>query len=169
MFEKYFVTCPVAVALKHAGFDEPCMAARERDGAEDILHIAYDSKPPNPAIYSEAIQKLMVDRPGMFIDIRRNSEMQPCQFAAPLYDQVFEWLFSKGLYLHPYYAPQSDGKAATEPKYGVNVFDKNLKLLWPNNDIFYGEVILYTERRDAIEQAILAAIKLLPDEHKTNV
>lgn len=172
MFEKYFVTCPVAITLRGAGFDEPCMAAWECNGdLEDenrILHIAYDSKPPNPAIYNEEIQALMKDRPGMFMNRRRNSEISPWLYAAPLYDQVFEWLFSKGIYLHPYYV--SPLVIKDEGVWGCNLYESSTNnYLWPEYALSDKKEYHTHERRDVIEQAILAAIKLLPNESKMDV
>ncbi len=173
MFEKYFVTCPVAVALRGAGFDEPCMAAREHymDGDEvvDILHICYFDSPTNIDLYIETIRELLKSRPGLLEDKRTNKQLPPWLYAAPLYGQVLEWFMSKGLYLHPYYAPKFDGKIAIEPKYGCNVLDKNLKHLWPEGGIFSNVVIIYPDRRAALEQAILVAIKLLSDVSKLDM
>jgi hypothetical protein len=116
MFEKYFVTCPVAVALREAGFDEPCMASWECYETTTLhqkaivsykeLHIAYLSQPPDQSIYSDKIQKLMAKSPGLFKDQRTNSTFPEWLYAAPLYDQVLEWFMSKGLYLHQYRIPQ---------------------------------------------------------------
>jgi hypothetical protein len=175
MFEKYFVTCPVAVALRGAGFDEPCMACWEHyrpDGTlttfeeADKFRINYSSEPQDPRMLSQAIRDIMKERPGLFQRLIKNTDLPPYLYAAPLYDQVLEWFMSKGLYLHPFYAPRFEGKIAVEPKYGTNVYNKDLKYLWPEGGmgIFSKGNITLPDRRDAIDQAILAAIKLLPNE-----
>lgn len=171
MFEKYFVTCPLSIALRAAGFDEPCMATRETylDGSQKF-NISYSSEPLNPATYNSIIKEAMELRPGLFVPKLKNSEFPPWLYAAPLYDQVFEWLFSKGIYLHPYYAPKFEGKKAIAARWGVNIYNLDLKFLNAGGLLgaMAGEPV-NADRRDAIEQAIFAAIKLLTNEPKMDV
>lgn len=178
MFEKYFVTAPVAVALKEAGFDEPCIAAREyysdsNGNYQEELHVAYISHPPEISIYSDKIQKLMVRKPGLFKDLRLNSQFPTWLYAAPLYAQVFEWFLKKGLYLHPYLL-NGPINIAFKEKWGVNIFNPAGSLEWPvvpfqpdpNKFEDDRQTYIHADKRDAYEQAIIAAIKLLPNESK---
>ena len=171
MFEDYFVTCNVAVALKGAGFDEPCMASWERYKAlkyvtGDKLHIHYSNFPTSPDNYNDTIKAAMLAHPGLFAEKRKNSEWPPWLYVAPLYDQVFDWLLNKGLYLHPYKTPG--------PKWGVNIYDIDFNHVWPNNtpneSYHYNQMkYLHDGKKLALTEAILQAIKLLPNEPETNV
>lgn len=150
MFEKYFVTCPVAVALKAAGFDEPCMALWRTFKAptQPSSQIIYNNEDPDAWMYE-----------------CRNSGLPNWQFARPLYQQVFEWFMSKGIYLHPYYAPKFEGKKAILAQWGVNIYNLDLKFLNAGGLLgaMEGEPVNINQR-DAMDQAILEAIKLLPNE-----
>lgn len=169
MFEEYFVTYMLAKVLRTAGFDVPCIGVWEYsvwdDKPEAELHINYLSFDTTDHIYNKEIQALLKSRPGLFQDKRTNQTLPPWLFAAPLYDQVFAWLFKKGLYLHPYYAPKFEGKKAVKAQWGVNIYDLDLKFLNAGGLLaaMEGEPV-NADRRDAIEQAILAAIKLLKNE-----
>lgn len=170
MFEDYFVTCAAAVALREAGFNEPCMAVHEYykfHGKEyKEFHIAYFGKPGEPRMYSDKIQKLMIKRPGLFIDQRTNQQFPPWLYAAPLYEQVLDWFLSKGLYLHPYNL-QGIRTKDMEHKWGVNIFDMEYNHLWPSIPLTKAytqemQLFLADGRRLALNNAILPAIKLLP-------
>lgn len=177
MFEKYFVTCPVAVALRGAGFDEPCMAAREcyegPDDIVDILHICYFSSPTNTDLYVETIRELLKTRPAMMNEKRTNKQLPPWLYAAPLYVQVFEWFEARGLYLHDYRITANVNRISKKTVYGTSVFDDQGMQLWPiitnlgDRDVFVKHS--HDTLQLARDQAILAAIKLLPNEPKMDV
>lgn len=164
MFADYFVTCNVAIALRNVGFDEPCMAMHEHYDHNDIQHseliIGYSNRPTTPEIYNSTIQKLLEERPGLFKEQRRNSMLPKWQYAAPLYDQAFDWLLIKGYYLHDYHIPKLEQAPA---RWGVNLYDDNGDLVWPEltmNDQAY----LYENKRAAWRHGLLAAIKLIKEQ-----
>lgn len=172
MFENYFVTCNVAVALKKIGFDEPCMAwfeYYEIDGkTTQAFHIAYSNAPTNPGMYNDMIKEILESRSIDISPARMNSRLQPWQYAAPLYQQVFEWLETKGLYLHPYRVP----RLRELPEwYGVNIFNEKGKQVWPivplNKDYHENATMYYfPDKKSAYWHSILAAIEILK-EHAT--
>jgi hypothetical protein len=141
MFEKYFVTCNVAILLKNVGYDEPCIAVYDCNKVDAEHRIDYGNHPFQP---------------------HRNSKLQPWLYAAPLYQQVFEWLESKGLYLHPYKVPLLNEQPAY---YGVNIFNDEGMHLWPDvpHDKDYHKNIqkyYYYDKLIAWRHAIMAAIRL---------
>ena len=173
MFEKFFVTCPVAIALRAAGYDEPCMAVHEyyefNGKPFRKLHIVYLAEPPATSIYSDKIQKLMETHPGLFKEFRTNQKFPPWLYAAPLYDQVFDWLGTKGLHLHVHYIAK-DVLRKDHGVWGCSVYDITTgNLLSPLFKLTERIEYPHKERRTAIEQAILAALKLQSHEPKTNV
>lgn len=175
MVEEYFVTCEVAIALRAAGFDEPCMGVHEyyqtvEGPYSDELHINYSNRPTNPDTYNDTIRKLMLTRPGLFVEKHRNSELQPWFYAAPLYDQVIDWFLTKGLYLHPYKTIRPKKNKATKI-WGVNILNNDGEHLWPavaltRNYSQEMQKYLTDGRRLALNTAILAGLKLL-DNVKT--
>lgn len=107
MFSEYFVTCSIAIALKKAGFDEQCMGAWEhynyKGGDFTELIIAYSNQPTIPEIYNSTIQQALAERPGLFKERQKNSQLQPWLYAAPLYQQVFDWLIMHNIRVHDVY------------------------------------------------------------------
>lgn len=156
MFEDYFVTTNVAVALRKAGFDEPCMGAHNTQ--DNKLHISYTNEPTD--FHTIAIK-------------RRNSELPEHLYAAPLYDQVFDWLLQSNIRIHDVLISTDSGNGTTM---GWRVYLYNGttgKALWPPVMVAYKypasyEIVehsrLYKDKKQAWEQAILEAIKLLPNE-----
>ncbi len=168
MFDGYFVTCDVAIALRNVGFDEPCMAVHEHYTHNSMqytkLIIGYSNQPTTPEIYNSTIQKLLEEKPDLFKEQRRNSLLPVWQYAAPLYDQVFDWLMIKGYYLHDYPIPKLEQAPV---RWGVNLYDDKGGLVWPKltlNDQAY----LYEEKREAWRYGLLAALKFL-EHNKENV
>ncbi len=167
MFEDFFVTCPLAIALRAAGYDEPCMAAwhsvTHKGIKTDNLFIGYYNYEQPIEIYNENIQHVMKTRPGLLQDKRTNQTMPPWLYAAPLYDQLFLWLFKKGLYLHKFYAPLFDNhERAISPQWGINVFNLDLKLISPAG-WFSAMTCSDPDQRIAFENGIKQALKLLKD------
>lgn len=188
MFEKYFVTCPVAVALRAAGFDEPCMASWEHYDhtrsltafeEPNIMRINYTNSVLDPRIYNEELQRVMKERPNLFAQKLQNSQLPAYLYAAPLYGQVLEWLHGQGIRVHENYLTTGERKIATKLAWAVRLVDtKTGKTLWPDTKIAFSkegifEIIEpdneFEVQRDAWEQSILAAIKLLPNESKVDV
>lgn len=161
MFDKYFVKIPVAIALKKAGFDEPCIGVHEyythQDITTSILRISYNNHALDKYDRDDEVIRQMVLRRGLIEERRCNSELPQWLFAAPFYDQVLDWLESKGVYIHPYRIPEFQESSA---KWGVNVYDLSGNLLWPKWNLD-SEIKYFQDKYEARCQALLPAIDLI--------
>lgn len=165
MFDEYFVTCNVAEALRKVGYDEPCMAIRERYKQENTwiedLFINYSNKPPNPELYKEAYQKILQERPNILATRFTNSQLQPWCFAAPLYPQVAKWLRGKGLFLQDSRIPIMKTDMSMSELWMVSIYNQNGKQLWPAVPLVnYHQNIKkfhFESEREAWDKAIIAA------------
>lgn len=121
---KHFVPYDIAKELKEIGFDEPCF--KYYDQSKDIC---------------SALQL-----------VKWNSESKVL-IAAPLYDQVIDWLIEK-YNLHVY----TDQDTSSKWRYVISV-DWNRKDV-PIEDEFQGKW-KHKERKLALNEGILKAIELI--------
>lgn len=141
---KQFTPYHVSVALRDAGFDEPCFATDDMGTKVGVL---------DPAQFKVTGFQFVT-----------NSELQDGAVASPLYQQVFDWLEMRNIRIHDYWV-------YFEGKHGCNVFDKLTgKLLWPHRNFAHLQELhekkemdpyLHYSKRDAWNEAITEAIKLL--------
>lgn len=176
MFEEYFVLPPIARALRECGFNEPCIGAYEINawGCESKLIISYTNQRIDPNEFDEATKELFIKRPGLFRDLRKNSELPQWLYAAPLYDQVKNWLFTKNLRIHETYIAKTVFKKGDNGAWFYSVYDTiEGNCLWPpviihsQIDGFYEDTIRKDAKRStriALEEAILKAINILKNE-----
>lgn len=139
---------PIARALKEANFQEYCIAKWTTTTTQK--------------------GKLICSSNFKYL----NNELQDKECAAPLYDQVLEWLFKKGLYLHPYLM---DGNAVelntvTKPGWSCNILRKGTyKILWPKLLLSVRtnyKDYLHPTKQKAYDQAIMKALDLLQQKDK---
>lgn len=185
MFEKYFVTCNVAVALREAGYNEPCMAVWEyyefEKDRNEKLYIGFYSHEVPDNIYNEQIRALKQSRPGMFENKRTNQTLQPWLYAAPMYQQVFDWLMEQNIRVHDCYISKKVNAQAAKAVWYVNLIDTNTQdTYWPTLNfksilIKDGDrkwtiesQIYYETDRKAWEAAILQAIEILKKRQTIN-
>lgn len=132
-----FVPYDIAVALKEAGFDEPCFATSNLGVIVGVLDTAQFKVTGFQFV--------------------KNSEAGGPWIAAPLYQQVFDWLELNNLRIH-------DCWIFYEQKWSVSIFNMPTgNQMWPNHLMAAIEPgsILYTDKREAWNIAIREAIKLL--------
>jgi hypothetical protein len=169
MFAEYFVTCNVAVALKEVRFDEPCMGYHE---SEQELNINYCNRPTQPELYNATIRKALEEKPGLFDERRKNSQLPQWFYAAPLYHQVFDWLRIKhNMRVHDCYIASAVNKVGPNGTWYANLIDATTgETLWPGLKFVstvddQAKTVLHVEsqtpyetQREAWEAVILEAI-----------
>lgn len=172
MFEDYFVASNVAVALRNIGFDEPCMGFHEHYTRDEVLHskmiINYSNLPIDPEAYNSTIRQAIKEKPGLIKQDCCNSTLAQWQYAAPLWDQLFNWLVTKGIHVHCYEVPALNEQPR---RYGVNLFNMTGKQLWPNisldqalvNELYY----TYEDKLAAWRHGSLAACKIIKDGNQS--
>jgi hypothetical protein len=185
MFEKYFVTCNVAKALREVGYNEPCLAVWEyyefEDNRSEHLYIGFYSHEIPDNIYNEQIRALMNSRPGMFEKKRTNQTLQPWLYAAPMYQQVFDWLMTHNIHVHDCYIAKKVNMQGTEAVWYVNLIDtitqdsywpslnfKSILMIDGNQKWTIESQIYYETDREAWEAAILQAIEILKTRQNIN-
>lgn len=180
MYEELFVPVMIAVALKEVGFDEPCMAIHEHYEHEDILHskllINYSNQPINPVLYNETIKVALLHCPDLLNVPQNNSKLPTWLFAAPIYEQVFDWLHQRGLNIHDLFIAKDVFKKGADGAWMVTITDTLTgKMLWPARIIEFTSGVeqntdnmVFNIKRNAWDAAIFAAIKMLNDANKNN-
>jgi len=147
MLAKYFVPVQIAIALKGIGFDEPCISVWER---------AANGKRFTDNLY------ILTDE-----SYARNCMLTAASYAAPLYDQVFEWFIVNGLSIHDYYIPgpyTGKGKETEPGNWSCSILTiKTGKSMWPGALLAtkMKPSLMHKDRRGALDQAILEAIKII--------
>lgn len=139
--EKYFVPWQTAALLQSKGFDEPCFFYYE----DDVLIKVQD--------------KIEVTATGW--QTIKNSEIIHNVFtAAPLYDQVFDWLESRGIRIHDLYI------FFEKKRWCAHVYCmKTGKMLWGpvmnESSTIDFRAYQHTDKREAWNTAIIEALKLI--------
>jgi hypothetical protein len=138
--EKYFVPVEIAVKLKEAGFNEPCLMFFDLEVFGQVV---------DPHQY-----RVMGYHSVM------NSEIDTERYtAAPLYHQVFDWLEKRDIRIQDYHI------FCEEKKWGANVFEMSTgNMLW--GPLFSlkkekEERILYFTKEEAWNEAIKEALKMI--------
>lgn len=132
-----FVPYEIAVTLKGAGFDEPCF------GVYDISSIL--------SLYAPSKSIALGFKIGL------NSELDEITAAAPLYQQVFDWLELQNIRIH-------DCWIFFERKWSVSIFNiPTGNRMWPNSILapIEPDSLLYSDKREAWNAAITEALNLL--------
>lgn len=96
-----FVSTEIAILAKEKEFDEPCLMFFHKNRGLDI----------------ELVKTKKVTNSGLYSTINHD------WITLPLYQQLIQWLFKKGYYLHDYYL-------SDEKKFGCDVYDLNGGLLF---------------------------------------
>ena len=92
--KKQFCNYDISLKLKNLGFDEPCFKIyKDEDYLEDFYILDHRNRP----VYSsfEATTNTAIDEE--FITWSVPEEYDSVWCAAPLFQQVIDWLFSKNL------------------------------------------------------------------------
>lgn len=138
--EKYFVPWYIADSLRIKGFNEPCMAFWRLP--DPLLQMVSDE-----AQYRVTGWQTV-----------KNSEIKSPCLAAPLYDQVFDWLEEMKIRIHDVYIITDMARGWHSALYNM----ENGKQLWPAHPFTRGVKYDTTDdKRLCWDNAINEALKLL--------